>query len=330
MFVDCSRLDLLYFEKLKSAFAESTMSNFKYQVNDFFNFALINGLQIFPPVSMNIARYITSCTLKVSAYGTIQNKLSAIKKLYNLCGYKVDVSDPIIDLLLRACKREMSSVSKPKAPIEPGHLILISHMIDPGNIHHKLFYNALLIQFFGCLRKSNLLPPSIKGFSVVKQLTRGDLHVLQDGIIITLPWTKTLQNAEDVMTIAIAKVEGAIIDPVSQYQNFITEFPMPPRMPAFSLTAGGKVFVLTQNNYIDYLKHFLERLGLPAAAYGSHSVRRGGTTELFHSGVGHKLIKAHGGWKSSCYERYISVNNSDKLIPTTKMINHINSVYGSK
>ena len=260
----------------------------------------------------------------------VQNKLSSVKKLYNLCGYKVDVSDPIIDLLLRTCKREMSSVSKPKAPIEPGHIILISHMIDPSDIYHKLFYTAHLIQFFGCLRKSNLLPPSVRGFSVIKQLTHGDLHVLPDGIIIMLPWTKTLQNSDDVMTIAIAKVEGSVIDPVSHYQNFITQFPMPSRMPAFSLTAGGKVFVLTQNNYIDYLKHFLERLGLPASAYGSHSVCRGGTTTMFHSGVGHKLIKSHGEWRSSCYECYISVNNSDKLIPTTKMLNHINSVYGSK
>ena len=319
----------MYFEKLKSAYADSTMSNFKYQVTEYFNFALSNGCQIFPPVPMNIARYLTSCSQKVTAYGTIQNKLSAVKKLYNLCGYKIDVSDPIIDLLIRACKRDMSSDSKPKAPIEPGHLILISHMLEPGNIHHKLFYNALLIQFFGCLRKSNLLPPSIRGFSVFKQLTRGDIHLVPGGLVLTLPWSKTLQNADDVMTIAIAQVQGSIIDPVSHYTNFITQFPMPAKMPAFSLAAGGKVYVLTQNNYIDYLKHFLDRLGLPSSAYGSHSVRRGGTTTMFHSGVGHKLIKSHGGWKSNCYERYISVNNSDKLIPTTKMLHYINSRYGN-
>ena len=326
---ELGQLDQLYYEKIKSAYADSTMANFRYQAMEYVNFCLNHGCQIFPPVPMNIARYITSCTLKVAAYGTIQNKLSAIRKLYHLCGHNVDTSDPIIDLLLRACKRDMSSVSKPKAPIEPGHIILISQMMDQSDIHHTLFYTALLIQFFGCLRKSNLLPPSVKGFSVVKQLTRGDIHIVQDGIIISLPWTKTLQNSDDVMTIAIAQVPNSIIDPVSQYKNFILRFLLPPRMPAFSLSAGDKLYVFTQNNYIDYLKHFLERLGLPSSAYGSHSVRRGGTTALFQSGVSQKLIKAHGGWRSDCYERYISVGQSDKLVPTTKMLNFINSKYGN-
>ena len=317
----------MYYHRIQSAFAESTKNNFKYQVTEFVNFCLAHMLPIFPPSPMNVARYLTSCSIKVTAYGTIMNKLSSVKKFYQLTGHILDVSSPIIDLLTRACKRDMSSSSKPKAPLEPGHLILINHMIDPSDVNHRLFQCALLIQFFTCIRKSNLLPPSIRGFSVKRQLTRGDIHLLPTSLLLTFPWTKTLQNSEDIFTLSIAQVPDSILDPVSLYKTFVRDFPLPANMPAFSLQNGTKLLVLTQQNYIDMLKHFLTRLGLPAESYSSHSVRRSGTTTLWQSGASQELIKAHGGWKSGCYERYIAVGQKHKLIPTTKMLHHINNMY---
>ena len=321
--------DTLYREKIQSAYCESTARNFKYQCEEFVNFCAAHALQIFPPVELNVARYLTCASTKVSAYSTIMNKLSAVKKFYHMYGYELKTAHPAIDLLTKACKREMSSESKPKAPIEPGHIILISHMIDPSDINHQLFLNALLVQFFSCVRKSNLLPASLRTFSPHKQLTSADIHVTQDGLVLTLPWTKTLQNNDDIVTIAIAQVPGSILDPVSSYITFIRQFPMPPGMPAFSAMAGTQIKVLTQQVYIDTLKLFLKRLGLPPEAYSSHSIRRGAATALFNAGCSQKLIKYQGGWKSNCYERYISMQHSDKLVPTKKLLNHINLKYGN-
>ena len=154
------------------------------------------------------------------------------------------------------------------------------------------------------------------------------MHITQDSIVVTLPWTKTLQNREDIMTIPIAKVtEQSIIDPVSTYQTFIARFPLPPRMPAFSLYDGHKLLVLTQQAYIDILKTCLQRLDLPPEAFSSHSIHRGGTTCLARSGASHKLIKQHGGWKSSCFERYIHISHSDKLVATRKMLRYMNESF---
>ena len=328
MLVDSlSELDALYYKKIQSAYAESTVKNFKYQTIEYFNFCLAHAYQIYPPVSMNIARYLTACTQRVSAFGTIMNKLSAIKKMYHLSGYEVDASHPIIDLLVKACKRDMSAESKPKAPLEPSHLILINSLMDPSNLDHRIFQAALMIQYFSCVRKSNLLPPSIKGFSQHRHLTRADITVLPDGLHIALPWTKTIQNSDKIMTICIAKVNNSVIDPVSTYEHFISDFPMPARMPAFSVNCGSKILVLTQQNYIQTLKLFLSKLGLPVEAYSSHSIRRGGTTVLYESGASQKQIKAHGGWKSACYERYIEPTYSDKLNPTIKMLKYINKKF---
>ena len=324
---ELAQIDSRYREKIQFAFAQSTQNNFKYQCVSFLNFCAKHNFLVMPLDYSVIARYLTVCSDQVSAYGTIMNKLSALTKFYSFMGVTLDPKHPLIDMLIKSCKRQMSSESKPKVALEPGHIILISQVLDPSSLLHRLFHVALLVQFFTCVRKSNLLPPSLRAFSVHKHLTRGDLHFAADSIIVSLPWTKTMQNADNIMTIPIAKVNNALLDPVSTYKLFSQQFPMPPNFPAFSLHDGHKVLVLTQQTYIDILKDSLNKLGLPYQAFSSHSVRRGGTTTMARAQVPHKLIKHHGGWRSSCYERYIQVSHKDKLLPTQKMIQYINDNY---
>ena len=279
---------------------------------------------------MTVARYLTVCAAKSMVYGTIQNKLSAIVKFYRLCECSLDISHPCLDLLMRACKRDLSSASKPKSPIEPGHIILISTFCDQSDLTKRMFFVALITQFFACLRKSNLLPPSLRAFSPFHHLTRGDIKFAAGDIILTLPWTKTLQSKNDVMTVSIAAAPGAVLDPVAIISQFLQDFPLPkPTFPAFSLFDGHKIIVLTQQVYIDLLKAHLQALGLPPDSFSSHSVRRGGTTLMAQAGVDPRLIKLHGGWRSNCYLRYIEPSYADRLTPTRQMVSHINSLFGA-
>ena len=296
----------------------------------FIDFCENYGLTLFPPQPKNVARYLTVCADKPMVYATINNKLSAIGKFYRLCGHKLDTSHPDLDIFMQACKKQLSSTSKPKAPIEPGHLILIQAICDISIPDNRLFFVALIMQFFTCVRKSNLLPPSLNTFSTLKHFTRGDFHFTPGGITVTLPWTKTLQSRDDVITILVADCPDAVLNPVAIYRDFITDFPLyPPTLPAFALNDGSKLLVLTQKSYIDSLKTHVSALGLPPEAYSSHSVRRGSTTCMFQASVPNKLIKHHGTWKTNCYERYIQPSYSDKLIPTKKMVSHINSIFGA-
>ena len=323
-------VDQQYFDFIESAYAQSSANNFRREWTSFINFCLAHALVIYPPEVMNIARYLTVCLDKITAHSTLMNKVSAILRFYTLSGYKVKADHPILQLLTRASRRELSTSARPKAPIEPGHIILIKQMLDGANPLHILFYVALNIQFFTCVRKSNLLPPSVKAYSPFHHLSRGDLHFVPGALIVTLPWTKTIQGKEDILTLSIAEAPGSILDPVGEYKNFVLRFPVPSKtVPAFSIIDSAKVTVLTQQMYIDLLKHFLGRLGLPIESFSSHSIRRGSATWMWQSGVENRLIKFQGGWKSQCFERYISVMHKDRLIPTQKMISHINSRYGN-
>ena len=306
------------------------MDNFRRLCTSYVELCKAHRLVIIPPVYKNITRYLTLVTTKVSSFGTMSNKLSGLAKFYNLCGYPINVHHPLIELLMKSCKRDMSVCARPKAPLEPGHIILMANVLDSNDPLHKLFYVAMVIQFFACLRKSNLLPPSAKAFSSFHHLTRGDFHQVPGALVLTLPWSKNLQNKDDVKTIPIADVPNSLLNPVQIYLEFIRKFPLPsPKLPAFSLLRAGKLIVLTQQQYIDILKSSLTKLNIAADAYSSHSVRRGGTTVLWRSGASQRQIKAHGGWSSQCYERYIDLNHSDKLQATQKMVSYINFHYGA-
>mgnify|MGYP001545517392 CR=1 FL=1 len=170
-------------------------------------------------------------------------------------GYTLDVQNPVIDMLLKGCKKELSTSARPKAPLEPVHLVLIQNLIDHGNPKHRMFYAAVVTQFFACLRKSNLLPPSLRTFSAFKHLTRGDFHFVPGAMVLTIPWSKTLQNKSDIMTIPIADVPQAVLNPVQIYKQFIHDFPLPfPKLPAFAYLSKGKLVVLTQSEYVEMLK----------------------------------------------------------------------------
>ena len=285
---------------------------------------------MFPPDVMNIARYLTVSLQNITSHSTVMNKISAIKKFYALSGYQIQTDHPILLLFIRASRRELSVTARPKAPVEPGHIILIGQMLDGANPIHRLFYATLNIQFFTCIRKSNLLPPSVRAYSPFYHLSRGDLHFVPGALIVTLPWTKTLQGKEDIITLAIADAPGAVLDPVGEYRNFIHQFPVPSQtVPAFCIIDSTRVTVLTQQMYIDLLKQFVGRLGLPIDSFSSHSLRRGSATCMAQSGVSDNLIKFEGGWKSHCYQKYITVMHKDRLIPTQKMIHYINTNYGN-
>lgn len=245
---------------------------------------------------------------------------------YKLNGYDLLLSDIHIQLLMKAAKRDLSAESKPKAPIEVPHLL---HIITNANYNEPLeyaFVAAAVTAFFACLRRSNTVPPSAAAFDPKKHLTRQSIVFKQDAIVITLPWTKTLQNQDDIFTVTIAKPSQCVIDPVHILSSFFSAYPALPSDPAFSYYVNGKRFMLIQTALSKILKAKLTKMGVPAAAYSSHSLRRGGCSLMYMANVPAELLKAHGTWKSMCYLRYIALSHKQKKKPTLSMYQTINNM----
>ena len=56
-----------------------------------------------------------------------------------------------------------------------------------------------------------------------------------------------------------------------------------------------------------------------------HSFRRGGTTTACKAKVPIVLIKAHGDWKTDCFQKYVSLSLEDKLLVSAHMKENIMS-----
>ena len=162
-FVDfIDQIDECYAQFIQYAYAESTAKVFLSHAMKYIEFCAAHRLQLYPVNILTVTRYLMHYCTKVGSFSTVVNVISAIKKFYALSGYQLDVSNPMIDLLIKAAKRNMSTQCKPKSPLQIAHILLIRNVVDTSIHMHYAFFVALVFQFFSCVRKSNLLPPSAK------------------------------------------------------------------------------------------------------------------------------------------------------------------------
>ena len=64
---------------------------------------------------------------------------------------------------------------------------------------------------------------------------------------------------------------------------------------------------VTFSLFSSFLKETITAVGLDATNLSPHSLRRGGVTHAYQSGVPDHLIKLHGDWRSDAYKLYLSL-----------------------
>ena len=80
-----------------------------------------------------------------------------------------------------------------------------------------MFYLAMLILFFSCMRVSNLVPSSTNTLKSIKYLKRADITFTTDAMILCLRWSKTLQNKDNLFMLPTADVKNCVLRPVQIY-----------------------------------------------------------------------------------------------------------------
>lgn len=188
--------------------------------------------------------------------------------------------------------------------------------LNPDSNKDMVFQCLFLFAFFSFARKSNLVPNNDSDFSNPKFLLRKDIELKNDRLIITMRLSKTNQFGQRILQIPLMPIEGSVLCPVKAYQNMCALVPANPPDPLFSLP---KHRCITYYAFQKKLKHLISKIGMNPTNYSTHSLRRGGTTFSFKSNVPTVLIKAHGDWKSDCYQKYVSLSLDDKLLVASCM-----------
>ena len=283
-------IDNALLQLLVKAYAPGTIRNIRSAMRVFLQFMINHKLQIFPPSTINIATFYAHLVNRVSAMGTLSNYQSAVSNLYKLYGYQVDTGDIIFRLLNMAAKKSLTTIPAAKPPLELEHIINMSQIIDWTNPTHVAFLNAVSVGFMATLRRSNICPPSVKSFDPTKHLCRQDIVFTPEGMVVVLKWSKTNQDGAVLHKIPIAYSGLSYFDPPAQFRQFVDRFPVKPTDPCFSFYHNQRLFVLTHNDLSSMLNRFLTATGVPAAAYTTHSIRKGGGVDHPQNGYQSGII----------------------------------------
>ena len=117
--------------------------------------------------------------------------------------------------LMKGVNRVIGAPPKRKLPITPDILLSIHAVLDFSISFNVALWAAMLVAFFTFLRKSSLVPRSVKHFSSKLHLCYSCVEQTPDGCVVSVKHTKTIQCHERVLKIPIPRIDGSVLCPVS-------------------------------------------------------------------------------------------------------------------
>jgi hypothetical protein len=141
----------------QSAYAESTKAAYRTHRNTYLRFCLYFGLTPVPAEQITLKTYVAylSRTIKPSGIGGYLNIIRILHLEYGL-------ANPLeknfeVNLIKKGVARQLGSPALQKLPLDIEMLKLLYVHVDFTSNLDVAFWAALLVGFFGLLRKSSLL-----------------------------------------------------------------------------------------------------------------------------------------------------------------------------
>ncbi|VDI59236.1 Hypothetical predicted protein [Mytilus galloprovincialis] len=295
------------------AYAESTKKTYMTYLKSFVAFCNLIGIPVVPLSQENLARYIAHLSRRLK-YNSLCNYLSIIRILHLEAGYSSPIDTHLVSNVLKGARRVLGDVNTAKLPITPKILFKIFAIISFNDTKDVAFWAACLVAFFSFFRKSNLLTPSVNDFDPDRHLSRHNVFFREDGVLLRISKSKTIQFAERCLDIPLPAIKNS---PLCPSQALLLNFKMVPAVqtpsPAFLYQNGEDTIPLTYAVFLARLKTVLSIIGFDASLYSGHSFRRGGATFAFQCGVPGELIQSQGDWKSDAYKGYLDPSPSYRL-----------------
>lgn len=258
------------------------------------------------------------------AYKSVKIYLNIISLIHKEMGLPSPIMGNFhVQQTLRGIRRVKGDRPRPKAPITPDLLLHIRARLDFGCQKHVAVWAACLTMFVGILRRSNVMPPSVAGFSSARHLCVGDISLTQEGYQLIIKWSKTIQFKQEPVKVFIPRRRGHPLCPVRALFLALERAPRDPDSPALGYQYDGSFRPLTPVVFLEVLREALGAGGVDPGDYAGHSFRRGGATWLHRCGASTDLIKIMGGWASDCYQKYLSPGNGQKAEAAALMINSL-------
>ena len=137
---------------------------------------------------------------------------------------------------------------------------------------------ALVFGFLGYLRISNMTPPTAQSFDPTRHTSWADVRPCEQGLLLDLKWTKTLQAQHRVTTIPLSSLSDQRICPVAALNLYRHMLPgvSPSRTTPLLLTTAPPIGKTISASTLRAMFHWATlAAGLSDKNYTPHSLRRG-------------------------------------------------------
>jgi hypothetical protein len=223
-----------------------------------------------------------------------------------------------ITLLKRGINRLKGKPPQQKLPITIEFLRKIRLLLDMKMPFDVAFWAALLVGFYGFLRKSTLLPSGklVDG----KFLARQDVVDFSlESFTLIVRHSKVIQFGQKCLCIPFSRVLETRLCPVLAMLMHRGLSPLGSEKPLFNFIQSGVEMSLSHTKFVSKLKSVLSLVGVDSQKYSAHSLRRGGASFAFRAGLSPLEIKQRGDWASSAFERYIHMDSKDSMSSSQRL-----------
>ena len=115
----------------------------------------------FPATPETLSSFITLVGYSVKSHRTVNNYLSALRRLHDLSGFDSTAFDNIkVKLTLKGLEKTKCHIPSRKLPITPDMLLKFRSHLDFRNSAYLALWAAFLVGFFTFFRTANLCPTS--------------------------------------------------------------------------------------------------------------------------------------------------------------------------
>jgi hypothetical protein len=188
-------------------------------------------------------------------------------------------------MVKRGVSRQLGSPPRQKLPITVCILKKLYQTMDFNDNADVAFWAAILLGFYGLLRKSTLLLMSAKT-DVNEGLLRKDVTVMtKQGFFLIVRKSKTIQFGQHVLSLPFVTCKDPELCPVRAMLNHLNAARFPACDSLFSYMGQGRSALLTHSSFVKRMRNGLIAVGISPGEYSGHSLRRGGCTLCFAAGM---------------------------------------------
>ena len=320
-------------EVLKDAqHADSTKRTRSAQMRTYFRFTDEVGIHHFPPSPRETVLYaswlmLTTC----SRSDSLRQYLAALRVHAARLGHWVPSPTEFPDLqaVVKGAARLFPGPSRRSLPVTPAILAnLLNTRPPPRSSWRQLaslqvLKDTALLLFLTMLRGSNLFPSHPAAADPVRNLTWGKIRRTDDGVIITVTLSKTIQSQERIHEIPLAASPGSLFCPVQALERLYALRRTPPAPTDHVLVLpneDGSVSPLVKYQFLKWFRSRLEQMGLDSSRYHIHGYRHGAIQLALLSGNNITLIKLHSDHMSEAIMCYSHVEPEKRSAITESMI----------